>query len=253
VTPNPDRELAEARACIDRGEESRALQHLDRARRGYLKRHDIPGLEHLLVLADVLDTADERTRSGRGNLVYAIQQNVRTETRRAAQLRGEPWRDPYPALGAPTEHTRISLTRGVKIAIGIGVALTAAAIIAFFAAPAFVDVKEQPSPVTLRLVNDTEQGVLVGKCVDPACAVSLNPKHLRPGGALQIMEQSDDRMDRLTVIRPGKEAVCVPLRVHAAYKLAGSDSSVVLVAKLSQGTACPGTPLVPRPAAQTGL
>ena len=83
------------------------LEHLDRARRGYLKRHDVAGLEHLIVLADVLGAADERARNGRENLVYAIEQNVRTETRRTALQRGERWQDPYPDLQAPTEHTGI--------------------------------------------------------------------------------------------------------------------------------------------------
>jgi len=131
VTPTPDRELAEARACIDRGDENGALKHLDRARRGYVEQHDVAGLEHLFVLADVLDAANERLRDSRENLVYAIGQNIRAETRRAAQLSGKPWQDPYPDLQAPTSHTRISLTRGVKIAIGLGVALTIAAIVAF--------------------------------------------------------------------------------------------------------------------------
>ena len=88
MTPIPDRELAEARACIDRGDENRAVKHLDRARRGYVKQHDVAGLEHLFVLADVLDAANERTRDSRENLVYAIGQNIRAETRRAAQLSG---------------------------------------------------------------------------------------------------------------------------------------------------------------------
>ena len=176
MTPTPDRELAEARACIDRGDENGALKHLDRARRGYVKQHDVAGLEHLFVLADVLDAANERLRDSRENLVYAIGQNIRAETRRAAQLSGKPWQDPYPDLQAPTSHTRISLTRGVKIAIGLGVALTTAAIVGFFALPAFVDVEQEATPVTLRLVNDTKQRAVVADCLFPDCSVRLSRK-----------------------------------------------------------------------------
>src|SRR5207249_10820312 len=85
VAPKSDRELGEARAAVDRGDERKALKHLDRARRGYLKQHDAAGLEHVLILADVLESDDERDRIGRGNLVYAVKQNLRQESRRQAQ------------------------------------------------------------------------------------------------------------------------------------------------------------------------
>jgi hypothetical protein len=68
VAPNPDRELAEARAAIDRSDAGAALKRLDRARRGYVKRQDTDGLEHLLLLTDLVDATDERTRIGRVNL-----------------------------------------------------------------------------------------------------------------------------------------------------------------------------------------
>ena len=252
MTPTPDRELAEARACIDRGDETRALKHLDRARRGYVEQHDVAGLEHLFVLADVLDAANERTRDGRENLVYAIGQNIRAETRRAAQLSGARWQDPYPDLQAPTSHTRISLTRGVKIAIGLGVALMTAAIVAFFALPAFVDVKQEASPVTLRLVNDTKQRAVVAECLFPDCSVRLRRKSVGPGRKLERIELSDDRIDVFSVKRLGKEA-CLRVRVQAGYKRAGSDPELTLVAKLSQATPCPGTAVVPQAAQPRGL
>ena len=85
MAPNPDRELADARACIDRGDEAGALKRLDRARRGYVKQRDPAGLDHLLVLADVLQAAEDRVRIGRDNLVYAIKQNLRQESRRQSQ------------------------------------------------------------------------------------------------------------------------------------------------------------------------
>jgi len=251
VAPNPDRELAEARACIDRGDEPRALKHLDRARRGYVKQHNVAGLEHLFVLADVLDTEKERTRDGRENLVYAIQQNVRSETRRIAQLQGRPWQDPYPDLRAPTEHTRISPTRGVKIAIGVGVVVATAAIVAFFAVPA-VEV-EVASPVTLRLVNDTRQPVVVADCLHGDCSVPWRPRRLKAGGSLERIVTSDRRMLALSVTRPGRGAECLSLHVRAGYKLAGSDPDTVLVARLSRATLCPGTPVVPKAAPTQGL
>jgi hypothetical protein len=252
VAPNPDRELAEARACIDRGDENGALKHLDRARLGYVRQHDVAGLEHLFVLADVLDAANERARDSRENLVYAIGQNIRTETRRAAQLRGEPWQDPYPDLQAPTSHTRISLTRGVKIAIGLGVALMTAAIVGFFALPAFVDVEEAAPSVTLRLVNDTQQRAVVADCLFPDCSIRWRRKRLGPGRTLERVESSDDRIDVFSVRRLGEET-CLQVRVHAGYKRAGSDPELTLVAKLSQAKACPGTPVVPKAVPSRGL
>lgn len=252
VAPNPDRELAEARACIDRADGSQALKHLDRARRGYVKGHDLPGLEHLLVLADVIDGEDKRTRDGRENLVYAIQQNVRSETRRAAQLQGRPWQDPYADLKAPTEHTRISLTRGVKVAIGVGVVLTIAAIVAFSALPAF-EVEGAGSTVTVRLVNDTRQPVVVADCLGEDCTLPWRSRRVRPGGSLEKIETSDRRLAAFSVKRPGRRAGCLRLRVHAGYKLADSDPEAVLVVKLSRATPCPGSPVVPKVAPAPGL
>lgn len=253
VAPNPDRELADARACIDCGDERAALQRLDRARQGYRKQHDTSGLEHLLVLAAVLEAADERTRIGRENLVYAVKQNLRQESRRQAQQRGESWRDPYPDLQAPTEHTGISLTRGVKVAIGIGTALATAALVALFVLPWFFDESQGEAPsVTLRLVNDTQQKVEVTDCLNRDCTVIWMPTHLGPGRAVERVESADDRVDVFKLKRLGKEA-CLPLRVHAAYERAGADRTVTLVAKLSKATPCPGAAVLPRAAPVEGL
>ena len=252
MTPTPDRELAEARACIDRGDENGALKHLDRARRGYVEQHDVAGLEHLFVLADVLDAANERLRDSRENLVYAIGQNIRAETRRAAQLSGKPWQDPYPDLQAPTSHTRISLTRGVKIAIGLGVALTTAAIVAFFTLPAFVDVDQEVTPVTLRLVNDTKQPAVVADCLLPDCSVRGSRKSVGAGRKLERIEFSDDDIDVFSVRQRGA-ATCLRVRVQAGYKRAGSDPELTLVARLSQATPCPGTAIIPKAAPASGL
>ncbi len=250
MAPNPDRELAEARACIDRGDEKAALKHLDRARRGYVQRHDVAGLEHLIVLADVLGAADERTRNGRENLVYAIEQNVRTETRRTALQRGERWQDPYPDLQAPTEHTGITLTRGVKIAIAIGTALATAALVGIFIVPLFF--AGSTTEVTLRLVNDSSSRVEVRGCNDVNCTTTWTRADLEPGTTAERDVAADDSVQLFKVQRSGAET-CLPLLVHRAYERAGADSTVPLVARLSSATPCPGTAVLPRAAPVRGL
>jgi hypothetical protein len=177
VAPNPDRELAEARAAIDRGDAHAALKRLDRARRGYVKGHDADGLEHLLMLADVLDPNDERARIGRINLEYALKQNLRQESRRHALLAGGPWTDPYPALEAPTEHTGIAFTRGVKLAIAIGTAIGALVLVAIFVLP--IVFSSSTTSVTVRLVNDTQHQASVSGCDDPTCTSTWTHADLR--------------------------------------------------------------------------
>ncbi|MDX6506979.1 MAG: hypothetical protein QOG06_1623, partial [Gaiellaceae bacterium] len=152
VASNPDRELGEARAALDRGESPAALKSLDRARRGYLKAQDADGLEHVLDMTALVDASDDRSRIGRDNLAYAVKQNLRHESRRSAQQRREAWTDPYPDLQAPTEHTGVVLTRGVEIAIGVGVLIVLAVIAGVIAALALVD-STPKSRVTLRLMN----------------------------------------------------------------------------------------------------
>jgi hypothetical protein len=250
VAPDPDRELGEARAAIDRGDEPRALKRLNRARRGYLKRHDAAGLEHLLVLADVLAADDDRVRIGRTNLVYAIQQNLRQESRRRAQATGEPWQDPYPDLEAPTEHTGIAFTRGVKIAIAVGVALGTAVIVAVFTLPAIFS-SEEPA-ITLRLVNDTPQRATVRGCDDAEdCFSTWLHRDLDPGLATETLVPTSDVIEPFRVKFPGRGDTCLPLRVHDAVQRYGDAG--VLVARLSQATSCPGTTVLPDETAQTGL
>ena len=145
VAPNPDRDLADARAAIDRGDERAALKRLEKARRGYARNHDGAGLEHLLVLANVLECPDERTRIGRVNLLYAVRQNLRRESRRRATFNDEPWQDPYPDLAAPTQHTGIAITRGIKLWIGLGVAVATLAVISFFVAVALFSTSSDPA------------------------------------------------------------------------------------------------------------
>ena len=62
--PDPDRELGEARAAIDRGDSLAALKRLDHARRGYHKQRNSDGLDHVLHMAELVDyTADDRARA----------------------------------------------------------------------------------------------------------------------------------------------------------------------------------------------
>jgi len=250
VAPNPDRELADARACIDRGDEQGALKRLDRARQGYVKQRNSAGLEHVLVLADVLSGSAEQTSVGRENLVYAVKQNTRAETRRQAQERGHPWRDPYPDLQAPTEHTGITMTRGVKIAIAIGTALATAALIGVFGvAPFFAESK---TDVTLRLVNDSSARVQVRGCDDVNCATTWTQADLDAGATAERDVPVNEAVQLFKVERSGT-STCLPLLVHRAYVGAGSDSTVPLVARLSQATPCPGTAVLPRAAPVRGL
>jgi hypothetical protein len=250
VAPNPDRELAEARAAIDRSDARAALKRLDRARRGYVKLQDTDGLEHLLLLTDLVDPTDERTRIGRVNLDYAIKQNLRQESRRQAIGAGWAWADPYPGLQAPTEHTGIAFTRGVKVAIAIGTLLGAAGLVAFFVLPFFFS--SDTTEVTLRLVNDTHAKASVRGCDDPSCDVPWMHADLDPGLSTERDVPTDDLVDLFRFDRSGED-LCLPLRIHDAFVRHGSDTSVVLVGRLSTATSCPGSTVLPGAAAQTGL
>ena len=247
---NPDRELAEARACIDRSDEGGALKHLDRARRGYLKRHDTDGLEHLLLLADVLEAPDEASRIGRDNFVYAVKQNLRLESRRHAQQQGEQWTDPYPDLEAPTEHTRIAFTRPVKLAIGLATVLGALVLLAIFILPLAFSSGE--TTVTVRLLNDTSRNVTVRGCDDSDCTSTWMHAELDSGRTTERDVPTGDLLDTFRFKREGEDA-CLPLRVHDAYNRYGSDPSVILVARLSRATTCPGITVLPEAASETGL
>jgi hypothetical protein len=250
VAPQPDRELAEGRAAIDRGDAHAALKRLERARRGYLKRHDKDGLEHLLLLADVLDPSDERTRIGRDNLVYALKQNLRLESRRDAQRVSQAWIDPYPDLAAPSEHTGIAFTRGVKLAIAIGAVLGTAALLAVFVLP-FV-FSSNSATVTLRVVNDTGAKAAVQGCDDADCAYPRMNAELDPGLSTERDVPVDNQIEYFRFERAGED-LCLPLRVHDAFVRYGSDTSVVLVGRLSRATRCPGTTTLPGAANETGL
>lgn len=248
VAASPDRDLGEARAALDRGDARRAVTSLDRARRRYLKQHDADGLEHVLAMAALVDDTDERARIARQNLVYAAKQNLRQESRRRARERHEPWRDPYPDLQAPEEHTGLALTGGVKVAIGLGVLAALAIFVGFVLAAALGG--DTQKTVTLRLVNDTRQTIAVRGCDDPDCATAFMHRELGPGVRTEADVDADTLVQLFTFERAGKNE-CLPLRVHDAYqRLPGGG---VLTARLSQATPCPGTTVLPRPAEPTPI
>jgi len=244
VAPNPDRELGEARAAIDRGDSLAALMRLDHARRGYLKQRDSDGLDHVLHMAELVDAADDRARVGRENLAYAVKQNLRQESRRQAQERKEAWADPYPDLQAPREHTGLVLTRGVKVAVGIGVLAGTAAVVGLVLASVLVD-NGPKTMVTLRLDNNTGRTVTVRACADGYCP----SREIGPGDETETKLDADKLVQVFRLDLPGTDK-CLPLRVHDAYQLFGKPDA--LQATLSQATSCPGTTVLPRPGGSKG-
>jgi len=249
VAPNPDRELGEARAAIDRGDELAALKSLDRARSGYLKERDSDGLEHVLRMADLVDASDERTWIGRENLAYAVKQNLRQETRRRAGGSGTPWIDPYPDLRAPTEHTGLVLTTPVKLVIGLGVIVGTALLLTLVIAP-FFETGEQT--VTLRLVNDTPENVTVRGCDDRACDSTWLHRHLEAGQETDTEVDRDQLVELFQVERPGRDSTCLAARVHDGYLQLDGEGGALAV-RLSEATACPGATVLPEPAGEPSL
>ena len=241
MAASPDRELGEARAALDRGDDRAALAGLERARRGYHKRRDGDGLGHVLGMAALVDGADDRTRIARQNLVYAVKQNLRQESRRAARERDAPWDDPFPDLQAPDEHTRVPPTRGTKVAIAAGVAAALAVLTGFVVAAA---VGDRPSkPVTLRLENDTGRTVDIRGCHGPDCATTFVHRRLAPGSRADVDLDPHTPVQLFRVDRAGADE-CLPLRIHDAYERLPSGG--VLSARLSRATPCPGRTVLPR-------
>jgi hypothetical protein len=244
MAASPDRELGEARNAIDRGDAHAALKSLDRARKGYAQARDSEGLEHVLDMAALVDASDERIRIGRENLTYAAKQNLRQETRRRARQLGRDWADPFPDLRAPTEHTELVLTRGVKLWIGIGVLAGLTAVVGIVLAIALAD-SGPKTTVTLRVANDTGRTVTVRSCQDdPSCSGEFSSRKLHAGEGLEATVDANRLVQIYRLEQHGPDA-CLPLRVHDAYQRGGDT----FAAKLSQATPCPGTTVLPRPVA----
>ena len=241
VAASPDRELGEARAAIDRGDARAALKSLDRARKGYSRALDTEGLEHVLDMAALVDASDDRSRIGRDNLVYAVKQNLRQESRRRSRQLGRPWSDPFPDLQSPSEHTGFVFTRGVKLWIGIGVAVAIAAFVGFVLVAALVDTRPETT-VTLRLTNDTGRSVTVRTCDGAKCDLG-STKHIEPGDLVEANVDANLLVQVFRLEWTGPDE-CLPLRVHDAYQRIGGSGA--LGANLSQATPCPGTTVLPR-------
>jgi hypothetical protein len=250
VAPTPDRHLGEARAAIDRGDGPAALKSLDQARRGYLKSRDTEGLGVVLDMAALVGASgDDRIRIRRDNLVYAVKQNLRQESRRAAQERREPWVDPFPDLQAPTEHTGLVLGRGAKTAIAAGVLVGTAIVVGILVSP-WIGSSHSAPRVTLRLLNDTQETVTVRGCDDPDCTTTWLDRRLAPGLEADSEVNSDELLSLFRVERAGG-ADCLPVRVHDGYQRL--DGGAALAVRLSLATPCPGTTVQPVPAQSAPL
>ena len=94
--------LAEARRLLEAGEPGRAVDALERARKGFFAAADLAGMRELRRAAEegyaASEPADEPAYE---RLLYASGQNVRFLSRRRAKAAGLPWEDPHPELDAP--------------------------------------------------------------------------------------------------------------------------------------------------------
>ena len=115
--------LAAARQAYEENDPHGALRKLDRARTVAVKERDEEQLRRVLAFAEGAVPRDERTEVERENLLYAVRQNLRQLTRRRALLAGESWVDPFTDLESPRSHTRTFMSPGLKVWIGVGVAL----------------------------------------------------------------------------------------------------------------------------------
>ena len=115
--------LAAARQAYEQNDPHGALRKLDRARAAAIKKRNEEQLRRVLDFAEGSLARDERTEIERENLLYAVRQNLRQLTRRRALLAGESWIDPFSDLESARPHTRTFMSPGLKIWIGVGVAV----------------------------------------------------------------------------------------------------------------------------------
>jgi hypothetical protein len=132
-----ERELEAARNAYERNDPYGALRRLDRARKSALERKNLELLGRVLDFAEGVIARDERTEIERENVIYAARQNVRQVLRRRAWETGGDVLDPFPGLDAPRPATRTFISTGVKVWIGVGVALGTALVLLWLLAPAF--------------------------------------------------------------------------------------------------------------------
>lgn len=123
VTGDPS--LASAHGQIKRGEISRALRSLEKARRTLVDRSDTIALGELLELAQRLSTSSARDEKKRRELIDAAQQNVRYLSRRKALKAGEEWSDPFSAAKPKTTSKLPSLPPMSRREILIAAAIVA--------------------------------------------------------------------------------------------------------------------------------
>ncbi len=106
-----ERELADARALIERGEAKAALKPLERVRRESLAAGRVEELEEVLALAALVYGRTEGKRQGEaGRLAFSAQQNIRFLGRRAALAQGREWVDPF----APAPGSRVAARTGTS-------------------------------------------------------------------------------------------------------------------------------------------
>jgi hypothetical protein len=242
VAGNPEQDFAEARTRLDHDDPAGALVALDRARKGFSRRGDVEGLEHVLALAALVEPDAERAAAARANLEYATKQNLRQTTRRAALAARAPWSDPYPDLESPAVHTRVPITRKIKIAVGIGVLIAVLLIAAYIVA--IVVFASSTTTTGVVVVNDLQRKVEVRWCDDDDCDLEYESHDLFPRGSTEIDMDADDVLDMLVVRADGRRLGCLPVRVSAVYNSPAEDPDALKV-RLSQMTPCPGEPIVP--------
>jgi hypothetical protein len=236
VARNPERDFGEARERLDRGDHIGALRSLDRARRGFARRGDVDGLRHVLDLATLVETADERTAAERDNVVYAAKQNLRQATRTRAVRERSEWIDPYPDIEAPAApRARVYFTRWVKLAIAIGVLAGVLALGGCIALFAIYSAEE----LSVGVVNDGQRPVTVRWCGAPDCDDQYESHEVFPNGTAEFDLPSDDRLDLIVVTdMSGRRVGCFVVPVHSTYEEVHPDARGVSFA-VSQADPCP--------------
>ena len=192
-------------------------------------------------MAALVDASDDRSRIGRDNLVYAVKQNLRQESRRRARQLGRPWSDPFPDLQAPTEHTGFVFTRSVKLWIGIGIAVAIAAFVGFVLVAALVDTGPQTRSRSGSRTTPAARSPFAGATAQ--AAIRAPRKDVDAGDLAEAEVDANLLVQVFRLEWPGPDE-CLPLRVHDAYQRIGGSGA--LGANLSQATPCPGTTVLPR-------